>query len=429
MTRYIISNIEAMEILDSRGSPTIEVEITLDSGITGRADIPSGASTGSREVLELRDNDKNRFAGKGVGKAVKNVIEIIKPALAGRSVFNQLEIDNVLIELDGTEDKSKLGANAILGVSVAAARAAANEANVPLYRHLGGVQGFSIPVPMMNILNGGVHSDSGISLQEFMIVPIGAPKINEAIRFCSEVYQTLKTLLKKEGYTVSVGDEGGFAPKLGKSKEAVEIIVSAIREAGYKPGEDIAVALDPAASEFYRNGGYLFDGETKTSKEMIDYYEKLVDEYPIISIEDGLAEQDWDGWRLMTERLGDKIQLVGDDIFVTNPGIFKRGIEQKIANSILIKPNQIGTISETLETIEMARRYNYKTVLSHRSGETEDTFIADLGVATNIGQLKTGAPARSERVAKYNQLMRIDKELKFAGFFPKIALIGANHVL
>lgn len=349
--------------------------------------------------------------------------------MAGRSVFNQLEIDNVLIELDGTEDKSKLGANAILGVSVAAARAAANEANVPLYRHLGGVQGFSIPVPMMNILNGGVHSDSGISLQEFMIVPIGAPKINEAIRFCSEVYQTLKTLLKKEGYTVSVGDEGGFAPKLGKSKEAVEIIVSAIREAGYKPGEDIAVALDPAASEFYRNGGYLFDGETKTSKEMIDYYEKLVDEYPIISIEDGLAEQDWDGWRLMTERLGDKIQLVGDDIFVTNPGIFKRGIEQKIANSILIKPNQIGTISETLETIEMARRYNYKTVLSHRSGETEDTFIADLGVATNIGQLKTGAPARSERVAKYNQLMRIDKELKFAGFFPKIALIGANHVL
>ncbi len=428
MVKYLIADIQAMEILDSRGNPTIEVEVILESDISGRAAVPSGASTGTREALELRDKDQKRFGGKGVTKAVTNVEDIIKAQLIGKSVLNQLEIDNILIELDGTENKSNLGANAILGTSMAVSRAAANESGVPLYHYLGGSQGTTLPVPMMNVLNGGVHADSGISLQEFMIVPVGAKNVAEGIRFCSEVYQTLKKILKQEGQIISVGDEGGFAPRLSKSEDAIKNIVRAIEAAGYEKGKDLAIALDPAASEFYEDGIYIFDGERKTSEQMIDYYENLVNRYPIISIEDGLAEQDWDGWKMLTERLGQRIQLVGDDIFVTNPKIFMEGIKQGIANAILIKPNQIGTLSETLETIELARLYRYKTVLSHRSGETEDTFIADFAVATNIGQMKTGAPARSERVAKYNQLMRIEKKLKHASFYPDIALLGNRNI-
>jgi len=417
MSKYEIRDITAMEVLDSRGNPTVEAEILLDSEVTGIAMVPSGASTGIREALELRDADEARFGGKGVIKAIENIEKKIKPELIGKSVFNQLEIDHALIGLDGTEDKSNLGANAILAVSMAAARAAANESGVPLFHHLGGSQGVILPLPMMNVLNGGVHADSGISLQEFMIVPVGARTLKEGIRFCSEVYQNLKKVLKEAGQIISVGDEGGFAPRLSNSEEAIKVILDAIASAGYKTGSEVAVALDPAASEFYENGKYLFDGEEKTSSEMIDYYDYLVDTYPIISIEDGLAEEDWGGWKLLTERLGGKIQLVGDDIFVTNTGIFRKGIEQGIGNAILIKPNQIGTISETLETIQVARENGYKLVISHRSGETEDTFIADLAVATNAGQIKTGAPARSERVSKYNRLMRIEKHLKFSRFF------------
>ncbi|MHB8841077.1 MAG: phosphopyruvate hydratase [Candidatus Aquicultor sp.] len=425
MAKYVIEDIKAMEVLDSRGNPTVEVEITLESGITGKAAVPSGASTGTREALELRDKNPERFGGKGVTEAVENVENIIKPALIDKSVLNQLEVDHILLELDGTENKSKLGANAILGTSMAVSRAAANELGVPLYHHLGGSQGITMPVPMMNVLNGGVHADSGISLQEFMIVPVGARNVTEGIRFCAEVYQNLKKVLKEAGQIISVGDEGGFAPRLGTSEDAIKVIVQAIEAAGYKAGKDIAIALDPAASEFYKDDVYQFDGERKTSEQMIDYYEYLVTTYPVISIEDGLAEGDWDGWKVMTERLGKRIQIVGDDIFVTNPKIFKEGIRQGIANAILIKPNQIGTVSETLETIELARLYGYKTVISHRSGETEDTFIADLAVATNAGQMKTGAPARSERVSKYNQLMRIEKRLKYASFYPNIALLGS----
>ena len=411
MAKYEIRDIAGMEVLDSRGNPTIAVEIVLASGVTGKAMVPSGASTGTREALELRDGNEERFGGKGVSRAVENVEKIIKPELIGKSVFNQPEIDHTLIEIDGTEDKSHLGANAILAVSMAASRAAANESGVPLFHHLGGSQGITLPVPMMNVLNGGVHADSGISLQEFMIVPIGAPSVREGVRYCAEVYQNLKLVLEKAGQIISVGDEGGFAPRLSNSEEAIKVILDAIGEAGYEAGKDIAIALDPAASEFYEDGKYLFDGENKTSSEMIDYYDHLVDTYPIISIEDGLAEGDWSGWKIMTERLGCKIQLVGDDIFVTNTEIFKRGIEQGIANAILIKPNQIGTISETLKTIQVARENGYRTVISHRSGETEDTFIADLAVATNAGQIKTGAPARSERVSKYNRLMWIERQL------------------
>lgn len=411
MSRYQITGIKAMEVLDSRGNPTIAAEVELTSGVSGLAMVPSGASTGTREALELRDGDKNRFGGKGVRKAVENVENIIKPKLIGKSVFNQLEIDHELIELDGTEDKSHLGANAILAVSMAAARAAANESGLPLFHHLGGSQGMTLPVPMMNVLNGGVHADSGISLQEFMIVPVGAASVSEAIRYCAEVYQNLKKVLKKAEQIISVGDEGGFAPRLSSSEEAIKVILEAIAVSDYEAGKDLAIALDPAASEFYEDGKYLFDGENKSTSEMIDYYDHLVDTYPIVSIEDGLAEGDWDGWKIMTGRLGGKIQLVGDDIFVTNTEIFQQGIEQGIANAILIKPNQIGTISETLKTIQVARENGYRTVISHRSGETEDTFIADLAVATDAGQIKTGAPARSERVSKYNRLMWIEKQL------------------
>ncbi|MCL4474100.1 MAG: phosphopyruvate hydratase [Actinobacteria bacterium] len=419
MDRYQIADIEAIEVLDSRGNPTIAVEIVLDSGVSGKAMVPSGASTGTREALELRDQDGERFGGKGVIGAIENIDNIIRPELLGKSVFNQLEIDNVLIGLDGTEDKSHLGANAVLAVSMAAARASANESGVPLFHHLGGSQGMTLPVPMMNVLNGGVHADSGISLQEFMIAPVGAPSVTEGIRYCAEIYQSLKLVLKKAGQIISVGDEGGFAPRLSSSEEAIKIIVAAIEAAGYTIGQEIAIALDPASSEFYEEGKYLLDGENKTSSEMIDYYESLVDTYPIISIEDGLAESDWGGWRLLTERLGDRIQLVGDDIFVTNIEIFKRGVEQGVANAILIKPNQIGTISETLAAMQAARENGYRTVISHRSGETEDTFIADLAVATNAGQIKTGAPARSERVSKYNRLMWIEKQLKYGRFPPR----------
>ena len=408
-----------MEVLDSRGNPTIAAEIILASGVSGKAVVPSGASTGAREAFELRDGAEGRYGGKGVIGAIENIDNIIRPELLGKSVFNQLEIDNVLIGLDGTEDKSHLGANAVLAVSMAAARASANESGVPLFHHLGGSQGMTLPVPMMNVLNGGVHADSGISLQEFMIVPVGAPSVTEGIRYCAEIYQSLKLVLKKAGQIISVGDEGGFAPRLSSSEEAIKIIVAAIEAAGYETGQEIAIALDPASSEFYEEGKYLLDGENKTSSEMIDYYEYLVDTYPIISIEDGLAESDWGGWRLLTERLGDRIQLVGDDIFVTNIEIFKRGIEQGVANAILIKPNQIGTISETLAAMQAARENGYRTVISHRSGETEDTFIADLAVATNAGQIKTGAPARSERVSKYNRLMWIEKQLKYGRFPPR----------
>lgn len=411
MSRYQITDIEAMEALDSRGNPTIAAEVVLTSGVTGHAMVPSGASTGTREALELRDGAENRFGGKGVTKAVENVENIIKPELIGKSVFNQLEIDHELIEMDGTEDKSHLGANAILAVSMAAARAAANESGVPLFHHLGGSQGMTLPVPMMNVLNGGVHADSGISLQEFMIVPVGATSVSEAIRYCVEVYQNLKKVLKKAEQIISVGDEGGFAPRLSSSEEAIKVILEAIAVSDYEAGKDLAIALDPAASEFYEDGKYLFDGENKSTSEMIDYYEHLVDTYPIVSIEDGLAEGDWGGWKTMTDKLGGKIQLVGDDIFVTNTEIFQQGIEQGIANAILIKPNQIGTISETLKTIQVARENGYRAVISHRSGETEDTFIADLAVATDAGQIKTGAPARSERVSKYNRLMWIEKQL------------------
>lgn len=419
MGRYQIRGIEAMEVLDSRGNPTIAAEIILASGVSGKAMVPSGASTGAREALELRDGAEGRYGGKGVIRAIENIDNIIRPELLGKSVFNQLEIDNVLIGLDGTEDKSHLGANAVLAVSMAAARASANESGVPLFHHLGGSQGMTLPVPMMNVLNGGVHADSGISLQEFMIVPVGAPSVTEGIRYCAEIYQSLKLVLKKAGQIISVGDEGGFAPRLSSSEEAIKIIVAAIEAAGYETGQEIAIALDPASSEFYEEGKYLLDGENKTSSEMIDYYEYLVDTYPIISIEDGLAEGDWGGWSLLTERLGDRIQLVGDDIFVTNIEIFKRGVERGVANAILIKPNQIGTISETLAAMQAARENGYRTVISHRSGETEDTFIADLAVATNAGQIKTGAPARSERVSKYNRLMWIEKQLKYGRFPPR----------
>ncbi|MHB9053641.1 MAG: phosphopyruvate hydratase [Thermoleophilia bacterium] len=419
MGRYQIRGIEAMEVLDSRGNPTIAAEIILASGVSGKAMVPSGASTGAREALELRDGAEGRYGGKGVIRAIENIDNIIRPELLGKSVFNQLEIDHVLIGLDGTEDKSHLGANAVLAVSMAAARASANESGVPLFHHLGGSQGMTLPVPMMNVLNGGVHADSGISLQEFMIVPVGAPSVTEGIRYCAEIYQSLKLVLKKAGQIISVGDEGGFAPRLSSSEEAIKIIVAAIEAAGYETGQEIAIALDPASSEFYEEGKYLLDGENKTSSEMIDYYEYLVDTYPIISIEDGLAEGDWGGWSLLTERLGDKIQLVGDDIFVTNIEIFKRGVERGVANAILIKPNQIGTISETLAAMQAARENGYRTVISHRSGETEDTFIADLAVATNAGQIKTGAPARSERVSKYNRLMWIEKQLKYGRFPPR----------
>jgi len=408
-----IKQIHAREILDSRGNPTVEADVTLEHDAKGRAAVPSGASTGSREAVELRDGDKKRFLGKGVLKAVDNVNKVIAPELIGKEASEQEKIDRLMIKLDGTENKAKLGANAILGVSLAVAKAAAIDADMPIYRYLGGKDAVRLPIPFLNILNGGKHADNNVDIQEFMIAPIGAPSFKEALRYAAEVYHTLKGILKAKGLSTSVGDEGGFAPNLSRNEEAIEVIISAIEKADYRPGKDIAVVLDPAASEFYQNGKYLLKADNKnlSSEEMVDYYSGLVAKYPIISIEDALAENDWDGWKILTQKLGNKIQLVGDDIFVTNPKIVAEGIKQGIANSILIKLNQIGTLTETLETISLAKKAGYTCMFSHRSGETEDSFLADITVATNAGQLKTGAPARSERLAKYNQLLRIEEEL------------------
>ncbi len=408
-----IEDIIAREILDSRGNPTVEVEVYLESGIVGRAAVPSGASTGTREAVELRDGDKKRFGGKGVLKAVQNVEEIIAPELIGLDCREQILIDTLMVELDGTENKSRLGANAILGVSLAVAKAAAEYSDLSLFKYLGGITSRILPVPMMNILNGGAHADNKVDIQEFMIMPAGAPSFGEALRYGAEVFHSLKGVLKSKGYSTAVGDEGGFAPDLKSNEEALELIVQAIEKAGYKPGEDIFLALDPAASEFFKNGKYVLEsmGESLTSEQMIELYASWIEKYPILSIEDGLAESDWDGWKVMTERLGDKIQLVGDDIFVTNPKIFAEGIEKGIANAILIKLNQIGTLTETVETIKMAKINGYNNVVSHRSGETEDTTIADLSVALETMQIKTGSLSRTDRLAKYNQLLRIEEEL------------------
>jgi len=419
----IITDVIAREILDSRGNPTVEVDVYLESGIMGRAAIPSGASTGTNEAVELRDNDKRRFLGKGVQEAVKNVNELIAPELIGVDVRDQYEIDHAMIELDATPNKGKLGANAILGVSLASARAAAQVVGLPLYQYLGGVNARLLPVPMMNILNGGKHADNNLDIQEFMIVPAGAPNFKEALRMGAEVYHTLKSVLKSNNLNSSVGDEGGFAPNLNTNEEALELIVKAIEQAGFKPGQDVFLAMDPAASEFYKDGKYVFEaeGKSRSSEEMVDYYEGLVNRFPIVLIEDGMAEDDWDGWKVITDRLGQRILLVGDDIFVTNPAILQKGIEKGIANSVLIKLNQIGTLTETLDTIEIATDAGYRSMVSHRSGETEDSFIADLVVAAKTGLIKTGAPARSDRVAKYNQLVRIEEELGEAAQFKGVA--------
>ena len=409
----VIKKISAREILDSRGNPTVEVDVVLKNGILGRAAVPSGASTGSREAVELRDGDKKRYQGKGVTKAVANVKEIIAPELIGMDPGKQKQIDHLMIDLDGTENKGKLGANAILGVSLAVAKASALDTGVSIYRYIGGTKARRIPVPFFNILNGGKHADNNVDIQEFMIVPKGAKSFKDALRMAAETYHVLKSVLKAKKLSTSVGDEGGFAPNLSSNEEAVRVIVSAIEKAGYKPGKDISIALDTAASEMYQDGKYILGADNRrlSSEKMVDFYENLISKYPIVSIEDGLAEDDWDGWEILTRRLGRKIQLVGDDIFVTNPKILAEGIRRRIANSILIKLNQIGTLTETLETVAMARKAGYTCMFSHRSGETEDAFLADVAVATNAGQIKTGAPARSERLAKYNQLLRIEEEL------------------
>lgn len=408
-----IVDVIARQILDSRCFPTVEVEVTLEDGTIGRAAVPSGASTGIFEAVELRDGDKSKFNGKGVLKAVDNVNTIIAPELIGMNIFDQVAIDKTMIALDGTANKGRLGANAMLGVSLACAHAAANYLGLPLYQYVGGVNAKVLPVPMMNIINGGKHADNNVDLQEFMIMPAGASSFSEALRMSAEVYHALKASLKAKGYETGVGDEGGFAPNLKSNEEAIQVIIEAIEKAGYAPGKDIFIALDPASSEIFEDGKYNLKGEGKvlTPAEMVDFYVDLVNKYPIISIEDGMAEEDWEGWKLITEKLGNKIQLVGDDLFVTNTERLKMGIERSTANSILIKLNQIGTLTETLNAIEMAERAGYTAVVSHRSGETEDTTIADLVVAMNAGQIKTGAPARSERVAKYNQLLRIEEEL------------------
>jgi enolase len=418
-----IEAVTAHEILDSRGNPTIQVEVLLMGGASGTASVPSGASTGAHEAVELRDGDKARYGGKGVLKAVANVNDTISEALVGLDATDQTMLDEVMIQLDGTANKSKLGANAMLGVSLAIAKAAAMACGQPLYRYLGGVHARTLPVPMMNILNGGKHADNSTDMQEYMILPVGASSFREALRMGSEVYQSLKKVLHDRKLNTNVGDEGGFAPTLGSNREALEILIAAIEKAGYQPGVDICLGLDPASTEFYQDGKYVLakEGRTLTSREMVDLYAQWVSEYPIISLEDGLAEDDWDGWSLLRQRLGDHIQLVGDDLFVTNTERLKRGISERSANSILIKLNQIGTLTETMAAIEMAKRASFSAVISHRSGETEDTTIADLVVATNAGQIKTGAPARSERVAKYNRLLLIEDELgsetaTYAGF-------------
>ncbi|MFA9397829.1 MAG: phosphopyruvate hydratase [Clostridiaceae bacterium] len=415
MKDYVeIVDIFARQILDSRSNPTVEVEVTLEDGTYGVASVPSGASTGIFEAVELRDKDESVYNGNGVLKAVDNVNGLIADELIGMNALNQVQIDKAMIEIDGTDNKAKLGANAMLGVSLAVAKAAANCLGLSLYQYIGGVNAKVLPVPMMNIINGGKHADNNVDLQEFMVMPVGAKSFSDALRMSSEVYHSLKSLLKSKGYDTGVGDEGGFAPNLKSNEEAIEIIVEAIKNAGYEPGKDIYIALDPASSEIYEDGKYNLKGEGKmlSSEEMADFYVDLVNKYPIISIEDGMAEEDWEGWRILTEKLGNKIQLVGDDLFVTNTERLKMGIEKKVANSILIKLNQIGTLTETLNAIEMAERAGYTAVVSHRSGETEDTTIADLVVSVNAGQIKTGAPARSERVAKYNQLLRIEEELE-----------------
>ena len=411
-----ITDVYAREILDSRGNPTVEVEVTLDSGVVGRAAVPSGASTGEYEAVELRDKDKSRYLGKGVLKAVSNVNDIIAPELEDMNVFDQVGIDRMMIELDGTDNKGNLGANAILGVSMAVAKAAAEELGMPLYRYLGGVNAKTLPVPMMNIINGGQHADNNVDIQEFMVMPVGAGSWKEALRMGAEIFHALKAVLSAKGLNTAVGDEGGFAPNLTSNEEALQVIVEAITKAGYKPGEEVRIAMDAAASSFYskEKAMYVLEGEGKelTSAQMVEFYEELCAKYPIVSIEDGLDENDWDGFKLMTEKLGSKIQIVGDDLFVTNTQKLAQGIEKGIANSILIKLNQIGTITETLDAIEMAKLAGYTAIVSHRSGETEDTTIADLVVATNAGQIKTGAPSRTDRVAKYNQLIRIEDDLE-----------------
>lgn len=416
----IIADLYAREILDSRGNPTVEVEVVLEDGTVGRAAVPSGASTGTYEAVELRDGDAGRYGGKGVLRAVEHVNDEIATEVVGLNAVDQAEIDALLVELDGTENKSRLGANAILGVSLAVARAAAAALGLPLYRYLGGVGASLLPVPMMNVVNGGRHADNNLDLQEFMIVPVGAGSFAEALRMGAEVYHSLRRILHERGLSTAVGDEGGFAPRLDANEEALKLLVAAIESAGYRPGEDVALALDPAASEFFEDGRYLLKGEGRSlsPNEMVDYYADLAGRYPILSIEDGLAEEDWEGWELLTRRLGNTVQLVGDDLFVTNPGRLSRGITLGVANSILIKLNQIGTLTETLETIALARQAGYAVVISHRSGETEDAFIADLAVATRAGQIKTGAPSRSERVAKYNQLLRIEEELGETAAYP-----------
>jgi enolase len=417
----MIESVHAREILDSRGNPTVEAEVLLESGALGRAAVPSGASTGENEAVELRDGDKSRYLGKGVRHAVENVNKQIANAIVDLDAFDQAAVDRAMIELDDTPNKSKLGANAMLAVSLACARAAATELEIPLYRYLGGTNARTLPVPLMNIINGGAHADNNVDFQEFMIAPAGAPTFAEALRWGAEVFHTLKGVLKKRGYATAVGDEGGFAPSLKSNDEAIEVILEAINAAGYTPGEQIAIALDPASSEFFMDGSYVFkksDQRKLTSEQMAEYWVNWCRQYPIISIEDGLAEGDWEGWAALTAQLGDTVQLVGDDLFVTNTRYLERGIEEVVANSILVKVNQIGTLTETLDAIEMARTNNYTAIMSHRSGETEDTFIADLAVATNAGQIKTGSASRTDRIAKYNQLLRIEEDLGGAAVYP-----------
>jgi len=428
MKQYLeIESVYGREILDSRGNPTVEVEVIVEGGFVGRASVPSGASTGAFEAVELRDNDSSRYLGKGVQTAVDNINNIIAPEVEGMNVFDQVAIDKLMIELDGTPNKSRLGANAILGVSLAVAKAAAEALGLSLYQYIGGVNAKVLPVPMMNILNGGKHADNSVNIQEFMIMPVGADSFKHALQMCAEVFHNLKKVLKSKGYSTAVGDEGGFAPNLKTDEEAIQVILEAIEKAGYKPGDDFRIAIDAAATEMYEEakakgeeGKYYFwkTGIMKTREEMVAFWEDLVNKYPIISLEDGVAEEDWEGWKLLTDKLGKKIQLVGDDLFVTNTQRLKKGIELGVANSILIKVNQIGTLTETLEAIEMANRAGYTAVTSHRSGETEDATIADIAVATNSGQIKTGAPSRTDRVAKYNQLLRIEEELGDVAEYP-----------
>ena len=416
----VIDNIFADEVLDSRGNPTVRATVYLSDGSSGVAIVPSGASTGVNEALELRDGDK-RFGGKGVRKACENVNTIIANELIGLSPYDQAEIDKIMLELDGTENKSKLGANAILGVSMAVARAAANSLNLPLFRYLGGSNALVMPTPMLNIINGGAHADNDVDLQEYMIMPTGFDDFEVALRASVEIYHTLKKLLEKDGHPTALGDEGGFAPNFKNNEEPIEYILKAIEEAGYRPGKEVCIALDAASSEFYKDGKYVLAGEGKelTKEEMVEFYEKLVEKYPIVSLEDGMAEEDYEGWKLLTQRLGNKIQLVGDDLFVTNKKLLKKGIEEGLANAILIKPNQIGTVTETMETVRLANRHNYKCIMSHRSGESEDAFIADFAVALNTGQIKTGAPARGERTAKYNRLLQINRSITGAEYVGK----------